>query len=430
MWRACVNKQKKFLLEICRKLDAKSAELSKEINEMEALMRSCFGNDTDEPGTKTMCWTCLINEWQDHLDSFVSNHIEPELKIVNLLSSHTASLKQLLTKLCVEKKENVVQYDKNQLMAAQDVLKKMHPNLQEFIDGIVQGSFIDIGNLFKTFSLVLPQIMNKLESFQPRNLDALEYEYNEIEQIDGTVTKYQSEYERLRELIQPFNERDLLNFKSFCENNFNSLSFNPMRTPAVPRRYLNETKMSKRLAISKALSKKSQLFKEPALAIPKSRNTTIRSVSSLSSFSTHKSKGAAIDLIGGQKKSRANSSQIRNMSMSCKFSTPKLSSTMIQPPTLNCPGNTRNRNNRQPELRFSPSFPNTPTSMLSQNYTETTTSMMSPTGISVIRKVSTSSTIHIRSPTRHFNSKKYSPELPIVMQMVKQCGERIRHSVC
>ncbi len=386
---------------------------------MQTMMESCF--DKSESNNEQICWTCLLKEWKDELDRAVRDDVEPQLAVVNLFSQHTVQLNKLLTKLFVEKKENVIEYDKDQLMAAQMVLKKMHPDLESVIDGIVDGNIINFGNLFKVFSVILPNITNKLETFRFGNLEAIEYEYNEIVQYDAIATKYQDLYNEYAEVIQPFIEKDSENFKKFCQNNDNP-PFNLLQTPPVTRR-AQVNKMRNRLGLIDDLLKKAQLFKEPPMRTTSaSRNSTLARPSSCSSLNNYKSQDAALQLLAKPKSSRANlSHSFRNGNTSSlgKFSTPKVSSTMM---TKSMAGSWKNP---QSEFKFSPSFAcMTPAAgVFSENITETT-SMMSPNGISVVRKRETSSVLHLNhqphivSPTRRFYVTDLPPEFTAMMAVI------------
>lgn len=384
---------------------------------MVAMMESCLeSTGLAEFKGKQICWACLQEEWRNYLDRSVADDIAPKLQVINSISKHTIQLNQLLTKLFIEMKENIIQYDKHQLLEAQNQLKKMHPHLGAVIDGIVNGNVINFENLFKVFALVLPNIMNKIETFEFCGLDAMEYEHDEVVRYDAIATKYQDDYNEYRAFIQPFIEKDLLNFQKFCQNNFN-LPFNLMHTPPIQRR--PQPNRMQRLALIDDLIKKAQLFKEPAQRRPSSNNTvssnsTMRRPVSCSSSVSSKSREAALQLLA-RPRTRANLSQTMNISTLSKFSTPKLSSTMAT-------STATHRNQPQAELKFSPSFPMTPTRVFSENFTETT-SVVSPNGISVVRKVATSSVIHlnqphIRSPTRRFYITDIPPEFAAIMESV------------
>lgn len=367
---------------------------------MNDMMKSCF-----EPTTETTkgvrCWACLAKEWRDALDVAVRDDVAPKLEIVNVFSRRTVELNQLLTKLFVDRKDNLVEYDRDQLTVAQNVLKTMAPHLERAIDGIVEGNVINLENLFKVFSFILPSIMKKLEMFKVRDVEAIEFESNEIVQLETVVSKYEDQYLEYYKHIEPFLIKYEEMFKKFCQN-YNTLPFCVLQTPPITRRSHTDRQRN-RLGLTDDL--KVKLFKEPPA------NRTSKNVIKMRTSSTNslnESRSAALDLLA-RPKSRLNSSNqssFHNLSTLSKFSTPKLSSTMSSA--------VANRKNLQPELKFSPAFAMTPTHVFSENFSETT-SMVSPNGISVVRKVATSSVYHLnqphmRSPTRRFCVTDIPPE--------------------
>lgn len=344
---------------------------------MNAMMDACF-EVTSETNKEKRCWTCLRNEWRDELDFFVKKDVAPQMERINVFSKHTVELNNLLTKLFVDKKETVVRYDKGQLAIAQNVLKRMHPTVEQEIDGIVDGNFINFANLFKVFSFMLPDTMNKLETFKYRDAEAIEFEYNEVEQLDTKASKLQDECNGYNTLLKQLTKKEEKRFRKFCQKNTN-LPFCLLQTPPVTRR-CEISRMRNRLGLINDLISHGKLFKEPKTA---SKNANLSKTSSCTSLSNYKSQDAALQLLS-KPKSRANTSKsIHNMSALSKFSTPKFSSTM-------CSTATKGMKNHQTDLKFSPS-------------------MMTPNGISAVRKVAANSVFHlnqpiIRSPTGRFQA--------------------------
>lgn len=359
------------------------------------MMESCF-DGTTAASKEVRCWACLGKEWRDELDRAVQDDVGPKLEIVNVFSRRTVELNQLFTKLFVDRKDNLVEYDKDQLVVAQNILKTMDPRLERAIDGMVDGGMINFDNLFKVFSSMLPVIMNKLETFKIRDLEAIEFESHELGQLETIIWKYEAAYNEYYTLIEPFLIKYEEQFKKFCQN-YKTLPFCLLQTPPVTRK-CGTDRMRNRLSLINDSISKVKLFKEPP-ANRTSKDATMARTSSCNSL--NESRSAALQLLA-RPKSRLNSSSqssFLNMSTLSKFSTPKLSSTMAS-------ASVANRKHLQPELKFSPAFPMTPTHVFSENFSETT-SMVSPNGISVVRKVATSSVYHLnqphmRSPTRHF----------------------------
>lgn len=340
---------------------------------MNAMMDSCF-EVMDETRTEEKCWTCIGKEWRDELDLLVEKDVAPQMERINVFSKRTVELDNLLTKLFVDRKENVVRYDKAQLAIAQRVLKEIHPVLEQEIDGIVEGiNFINFANLFRVFSFTLPNMMNKMETFKCRDVEAIEFEFNQIDQLDEKASKLQDECNEYNALLKPLTKKEEKRFRKFCQQNKN-LSFCLLQTPPVTRRY-EIGRMRNRLGL---LNSQNKLFKEPKSA---SKNTNLSKTSSCTSLINYKSQGAALQILS-KPKSRANSTKsIHNVSALC---TPKFSSTMC---SIAANG-TNGTKNHQVDLKFSPS-------------------MMSPNGMSTVRKIAANSVFHlnqpvIRSPTGRF----------------------------
>lgn len=324
------------------------------------------------------------------MDSVVKDEVEPQLQVMKVFSQSTVELSQLLTKLFVDKKDNIIEYDRAGLVVAQRMLKDSYPDLEREIDGIVVGNTINFHNLFKVFMSMLPSITEKLGTFQFRDLEALEYESKEVEELDTIASKHQDEYNRCAVIVQPFIEADEKRFKKWCENKDKVSPFCLMQTPTIPRR-CQVDRISNRLALTDLIGK-TNLFKEPTVRTGASKNAFMAKASS--SMSLHnKSEHPALHLLS-KPKSRGNLSQLSMCSMSTKFSTPRFSSTM---------SSNGNRMNHPSELQFTPSFPVTPTHVFSDNLS-VPSSQFASSGLSAVHKIATSSAFqpNIRSPTSRF----------------------------
>lgn len=358
-------------------------------------METCLA-ETSETNDNGGCSACVVKEWQDDLDRVVREEVGPKLEVLNVFSKRTVELSQLLTKLFVDRKENLVVYDKAALIEAQRILRQMNPNLQPAIDGIVEGNMINLDNLFKVFLSMLPNLMNQIETFEFRDLEAIEYEHSEIVRIDERLSKAQDERNRINDLLQPFIEKDEALFRKFCQKKKN-LPFCLMQTPPITRQP-QVNRMRNRLGLTDNLLSKNNLFKEPSVR-PASGNATMSkalSCTSLCNSSSVNSRHAALELLS-KPRSRANlsKSSLHNSSTLGKFSTPKFSSTM--------PLASSNKMTNPSELKFTPAFVMTPKNALTAKFSETTP-MLTPNAFSAVRKVATSSAFQpiIRSPTRRF----------------------------
>lgn len=387
---------------------------------MNSMMEKCLA-DIPETNDHGGCWTCVVKEWREDLDREVREEVAPKLEVVNVFSKRTVELSQLLTKLFVDRKENLVVYDRAELIEAQRILRLMNPDLQPAIDGIVEGNMINLDNLFKVFLSMLPNLMNKIETFEFRDPEAIEYEHNEIVRIDERLSKAQDERNRINELLQPFIEKDKVLFRKFCEKNKN-LPFCLMQTPPVTRQpQLN--RMGNRLGLTDKLLSKTNLFKEPPVR-PASGNATMSkalSCTSLFNSSSVNSQHAALELLS-KPRSRANlsKSSLHNMSTLGKFSTPKFSSTMSSMAGSN-------KMTHPSELKFTPSFVMTPKNALTAKFSEAT-SMLTPNVFSAVRKVATSSAFQpiIRSPTRRLQVSDIPRNFtPVIQAVTTFFGKRL-----
>ncbi|XP_037050674.1 uncharacterized protein LOC119084702 [Bradysia coprophila] len=396
-------------MDYAMRLQGQSEKLSKKIDEMHAMMEA-FLHPTTESNKQKSCCACMQQKWKENLDCVARDAVAPQLEAMNLLSKNTVQLDQLLTKLFVEKKENIVEYDRQQLMVAQNCLKRRYPDSVQEIDGIVEGGIINFANLFKVFSMLLPTMTNKFKTVKDKDIEAIEYELNGVVEYDEIATKYLDTFNDYKDMLQPFKEKEMENYLQFCHDNFN-LQFEPLKTPFVARQ-LDVNGMRNRLGLIDDAKKKTQLFKKPSMR-GTAKRTAMLQTSSCSTLGGYKTHSAAMQLLA-KPKSRSNTSMsllsLPNMSNFGRFSTPKFSSTMSSSAATN---------RLQPEMKISPVFPMTPTGVL-KNVTETT-SIMSPNGISVVRKVSTSSVMHlnqphIRSPTRRFYVTNISPEFAAMME--------------
>lgn len=122
-----------------RTIQAQSDILSKRIDEMNAMMESCFEGSVTNTAGKGRCWSCLAHEWSNELDSVMEKDVILPLERINVVSKQSSELNELLAKLFVDRKENVVQYAKAEWTSAQRVLKIMNPDLEQVIDGIFDG---------------------------------------------------------------------------------------------------------------------------------------------------------------------------------------------------------------------------------------------------------------------------------------------------
>lgn len=383
---------------------------------MRAMMDPCLDISTESKKQK-ICWACLLQKWKEHLDSVVRDDLAPQLAVVNLLSKNTVLLDQLLTKLFVDKKENIIQYDKHQLLVAQSRLKKVYPEYEQQIDGIVEGNTINLANLCKIFALLLPSMTDRVSAITSIDTEAIEYEFDRIVEYDDIATKQHDAFNEYKDHIHPFKEKELEDFQQFCENNFN-LEFKPFKTPSVSRD-LEVNGIRNRLRLIDDSTKRTQLFKKPVMRKTANKSVMLRT-SSCSTLGGNKCRGAGALQLISKPKSRSNTSMISlpNMSGLGKFSTPKFSSTMAFSSST---ANTNRVNSQHAELKFTPSFPMTPTGIFSKNVTETT-SIVSPNGVSVVRKVEKSSVMqlnqpHIRSPKQRFYVSNIGPEMNAMMSM-------------
>lgn len=363
---------------------------------MNAMMEPFFVGSVSNNAEKRRCWTCLANEWSNELDKVVEKDVLLPLERINVVSKQSSELNELLTKLFVDRKENVVQYSKTEWAVAQRVLKNINPNLEQAIDGIFDGNFVNFENLFTVFSFILPTITKKIETFKFRDVEAVQFESDEIVTLNTKAEKLKVEMNDLENTLLPFIKKDEKKFREFCANN-PVLQYCVMQTPPFTRR-CQFNKMRNRLAFSDDTIAQPKLFKEPLMKRTTFKNTNSTKSSLFNSSKTLKSKNAAFHIISKSK--RANSNQtLSNMSTLSKFSTPKFSSTMC---TVS---NNNNKKNSKTELKFSSMFPVTPMHVFTENIE--TTSVVSPKGVAVVRTVSTNSTYHFNQP--HHPSRITSP---------------------
>lgn len=325
-----------------RRLQTRSDAMQSSIDKMNAHMKSFFGITETE-----QCWSCLANEWRDKLDVAVDNEVTPYLEQVKAVNHLSSELNLHLKKLFVDRTENVIQFDAEKLVIAQSLLKKLYPNSEQVIDGIVNKNVIDFENLLEVFKLLLPSIMGKIEIFQCRNEGALQFEYNEVEVIDGKALKLQDGMSDLETSLEPFLKKEEDNFKQFCMGN----PMGPSTLMCTPNMNRNPTKIN-RLALMNNGHSQTTLFKKPlpfkiSDAANRSKTTNARSILLQSSHNRLTSLDSSLAIIS--KRSRSQQSPFGISSTpKCTMNRPvdhtrALSSNVFDTPTSITPHNVVDR---------------------------------------------------------------------------------------
>lgn len=387
---------------------------------MNGKMESLFhGSIYATTGTQKLCWSCLANKWRDQLNDAVQNEIQPQLQRINVFSNKCVDLEQLLTKLFVDRKDNCIQYDKENLAIAQNVLMKWNPGLQSAIHGMIQSKAFDFDKLFQVFVFVLPKILEKIEKFECRGLEAIEFESNEIDILNSKASQLQTGMIDLQKKLEPFLKSEEEKFHQFCSN-VPKLPFNVMQTPTIARR-IQTTSMRNRFALMDDTNMK--LFNETSMSIPstlKKKKLNLNKTISAAPCSSRAGMDALEILQRNSKKSTAKNLYAtfnNNLTSISTMGTPQLSSTICSRS-----GSRRlNKNNNKNQLKLSPILP---THIYSDNIVQTA-SMPSPNTQSLTKifpQFNQPNILLRQSPTRRWDITDRTVKVP------KTLGEVI-HSV-
>lgn len=194
IWPAGEKKLNRFMFvfnrlwfPIHRKIEEHSKELSLRTKRMMQVVENLTAR---LPFTNDMILSGMVERHCfDMQQSIVTEYIKPDLMAVKEFQRQCASLESIIDKVF---EKRTITYNEGDINRFVGYMREKYPEYSQKFHKIVSNCEINVDNLFFTFELAIPMILDYVSSYQPRSMVTLKYEQRETEQLlmEASATYY------------------------------------------------------------------------------------------------------------------------------------------------------------------------------------------------------------------------------------------------
>lgn len=124
-------------------------------------------------------------------ETTVENSIKLDLQLVKSFQEKCKGLEASIAKVF---QKRTIEYKEEEIDRFLNFMRKTYPQHSFMFDKVIVNHQINVDNLFFTFELAIPLLLNHIATFQPPNMDILKYE---AIGLDKLVTKASTIFNRL-----------------------------------------------------------------------------------------------------------------------------------------------------------------------------------------------------------------------------------------
>lgn len=186
----------------CRKVSEYNKELSLRTSKMRQLIDK-LTNGTDA-GTELILDGSFERQCFDFQKHIVDMEIQPDLKKVKDFQQKCAKLESSIEKVF---EKRTITYNEDAIYRFAAHMQYKYPELGNQFNRIIANREVIVDNLFVSFELIVPMIVEHVLACQPRSLASLKYELTAIDKLSQRVTSTYYNLMRVERLVGDRYER-------------------------------------------------------------------------------------------------------------------------------------------------------------------------------------------------------------------------------
>lgn len=162
----------------CRKVEVLSTPLKSKTEILHKLLVLITANTNIKP--ENVLKDKFTESWSNVQNHVIERCIQPDIA---RLEKFTVDCKRIEEKVNAIFKQHTITFDKNAMASFTSEMQTLYPQNYHQWSKIVENGKINLDHLLQAFSVVLPTMLQLIESYKPRSVDAMSYEANRLQKI-------------------------------------------------------------------------------------------------------------------------------------------------------------------------------------------------------------------------------------------------------
>lgn len=139
----------------------------------------------------------FTDSWNDVHSEIVNRGIEPEIDRLIQFQDNCQLLEERISAMF---KQQTLQFDINALSSFSTELQKLYPQHYQEMTVVAENGHINLENMLKAFKLALPLMLQSIECYKPRNIEAMGYESKQLRKLSQKTIEL---LQRILQLSEP-----------------------------------------------------------------------------------------------------------------------------------------------------------------------------------------------------------------------------------
>lgn len=204
---------------------------------MNKLLRKIISNTHITP--ENILHDRFAESWSDVHEDIIQRGIEPN---INYLMQFQDNCQKLEEKITAMFKQQTLTFDVNALSSFSTEMQKLHPHNYQQLIVVNENGHVNLENMLRAFRLSIPQMLESIECYKPRNVKAMAYESNQLDKLSYKTN------ELLGKIIQLSEEADTKKPKVVPQSNvgpnFEHIESMILSTPTISQETIRRAEIS------------------------------------------------------------------------------------------------------------------------------------------------------------------------------------------